>query len=89
MNVSTVYKILSALFGILGGVIAGALFKQLWKRVSDKDEAPEPTDPDYTWGQILPPAIVKGAIVGGVRAVVERSGANGVRRVTGSWPTDD
>ncbi|NJQ02862.1 DUF4235 domain-containing protein [Streptomyces zingiberis] len=86
---STVYKILSALFGLLAGVLAGALFKQVWKVVSGKDEAPEPTDPDYTWAQILPPAILRGAIQGGVRAVVERGGAHGVRRITGEWPTDD
>ena len=38
------YKPLGLLVGVLGGVIAGALFKRVWKAVAHEDEAPEAKD---------------------------------------------
>ncbi|WP_344821420.1 DUF4235 domain-containing protein [Actinocorallia longicatena] len=42
-----------------------------------------PTSP----GEVLIAATVQGAIAGAVRAAVQRGGAQGVRKATGSWPS--
>lgn len=86
---SMLYKLLSMAIGLLGGVVAGAVYKQLWKWISGEEEAPDPTDPDHTWREVFPAAVLRGAVVGGVRAAIERGGAQGVRRLTGHWPTND
>ena len=84
-----IYKPLGLLFGVLGGVAASAVFGKVWEAVTGDREAPEPTDKNRSWGQILLAATVQGAIFGGVRAAIDRSGAIGYRKVTGSWPDDD
>ncbi len=42
--VKILYKPLGLLFGGLGGVIAGAVFKRLWAILGHEDEAPQATD---------------------------------------------
>ena len=49
-------------------------------------EAPNATDEDRGWGEILAAAALQGAIFAVVRAAVDRGGAVGVRRLTGRWP---
>ncbi len=85
----TLYKPLNFAVSALGGVLAGQLFKLLWQRVSGEDEAPNATDRDHTWAQILIAATVQGAIFGAVKAATERAGAVGYRKATGDWPGDD
>ncbi|MGW0532840.1 DUF4235 domain-containing protein [Streptomyces sp. NPDC003032] len=80
------YKPLGMAFGMLGGAVAGALFKRTWKAVAGEDDAPDAHDEDRAWREILAAAALQGAIFAVVRAVVERGGAVGVRRVTGRWP---
>ncbi|MEU8353530.1 MULTISPECIES: DUF4235 domain-containing protein [Streptomyces] len=84
----TLYKLFSLGLGLAGGLIAGSLFQQLWKRVGrNEEDAPDPTDEDHPWREILPAAVLRGAVVGGVRAVIARGAAIGIKRITGSWPT--
>jgi predicted metal-dependent enzyme (double-stranded beta helix superfamily) len=83
-----IYKPFSLAFGIAGGMLAGAAFKQIWKRVSGEEQAPEATSLDYSWGEVLLAAAVQGAIFAVVRAAVDRGGAAGVRKLTGEWPAD-
>jgi Protein of unknown function (DUF4235) len=80
------YKPLSLAFGVAGGVLAGMVFKQVWKVVAGEDEAPEATSQDYGWGEVLVAAAVQGAIFAVVKAAVDRGGAAGVRKLTGHWP---
>ncbi|MEU4547122.1 DUF4235 domain-containing protein [Nonomuraea dietziae] len=84
-----IYKPLSLLISVLGGMIAGALFKQVWNVVAGQDDAPDADDQDYTWRQVLVAAMVQGAIFGLVKAAIQRAGAQGVRKTTGHWPADD
>ncbi|GAA4883353.1 DUF4235 domain-containing protein [Kitasatospora terrestris] len=80
------YKPFGLLAGALGGVVAGAVFKRLWAVLGHEDEAPEATDQDRTWREVLLAAALQGAVFALVRAVIDRGGAAGVRRVTGTWP---
>ncbi|MGP3925257.1 DUF4235 domain-containing protein [Streptomyces sp. 8N616] len=81
-----IYKVLAMVSGILGGMIAGAIFKRVWRLLPGQDKAPAPTDEDATWREVLPAAALQGAITAGVRATVKRGEATGMRRLTGTWP---
>ncbi|MET8851871.1 DUF4235 domain-containing protein [Amycolatopsis sp. NPDC004625] len=85
----TLYKPLSWVVGAMGGILAGQVFKQVWKRVAGEEDAPDATDRDYTWRQVVIAAAVQGAIFGAVKAATERAGAAGYRKATGDWPGDD
>ncbi len=80
------YKPFGLLFGVLGGILAGAIFKRIWRAVADEPEAPKATDRRRSWHEILAAAAAEGAVFGGVKALVDRGGAAGFARVTGSWP---
>jgi len=83
------YRPLGLLFGVLGGVAASAVFGEVWKHVAGEDEAPEATDPDRSWGDVLLAAALQGAVFGLVKAAVDRGGAKTWERLTGVWPDDD
>ena len=80
------YKPVGMLLGIGAGMLAGAVFKQVWKMAAGDDDAPDATDEDRGWGEILAAAAIQGAIFATVRALVNRGGAVGVRKITGEWP---
>jgi hypothetical protein len=80
------YTPFGLLFSVLGGVIAGALFKRMWRVVANEDDAPDAKDRDRGWGEIVAAAAVQGAIFGTVKAVIDRAGAKGFERATGTWP---
>ena len=82
------YTPVSIVFSVLGGLLAGAVFKQIWKRISDEEESPKALESEYGWKEILPAAALQGAIFALVKAMVQRGGAQGVRRLTGYWPGD-
>lgn len=81
------YKPLSLATGVVGGLIAGAVFKQVWKKISDDDDTPDALDQDRGWGEVLTAAALQGAIFALVKAAVDRGGAVGVRKLSGAWPT--
>ncbi len=80
------YKPLSLLTSVLGGVLAGAVFKRVWKAVAGEAEPPEATSPDYGMRQIMVAAALQGAIFGGVKAAVDRAGVKGFQKLTGTHP---
>lgn len=80
------YKPVGLVLGATAGLIAGVVFKQVWKYASGQDDAPTATDPDYGWGEVLAAAALQGAIFAIVKAAVDRGGAAGVGRLTGRWP---
>jgi uncharacterized protein DUF4235 len=82
------YKPFGLLFSVLGGIIAGAIFKRVWRAAADEEEAPKATDKRRGWGEILAAAAAEGAVFAGVKAVIDRAGATGFERVTGAWPGD-
>jgi hypothetical protein len=80
------YKPVGFALGATAGLIAGFAFKQVWRIVAGDDDAPDATDEDRGWGEILTAAAIQGAIFAVVRASVDRAGAQGIRRLTGEWP---
>lgn len=80
------YKPVGLLLGVGAGAVAGLIFKQVWKLASGDDDAPNATDEDRGWGEIIAAAALQGAIFAVVKALVDRGGAAGVRKITGSWP---
>jgi hypothetical protein len=80
------YKPVGLLLGIAAGAFAGFAFKQVWRRVGGEDDAPNAIDQDRGWGEILAAAALQGAIFALVKAAVDRAGAEGFRKVTGTWP---
>ena len=80
------FRPLRLLAGVLGGLVAGAVFKQVWKLARHEEEAPEATDAARGWGEILLAAAVQGAIFAVVKAVVDRSAAVSAQKLTGNWP---
>jgi hypothetical protein len=81
-----VYKPFGLIVSVLGGIIAGMIFKRVWGVVGQEDEAPEATDEAKGWGEVLVAAAAEGAVFGGVKALVDRAGATGFARLTGAWP---
>jgi hypothetical protein len=80
------YKPLGIACGVLGGIVASALFQRMWSMVSDADDAPQATDEHRSWGQVLPAAMLQGGVYALVKAIVDRGGASGFKRLTGIWP---
>ncbi|MGW0917160.1 DUF4235 domain-containing protein [Streptomyces sp. NPDC002784] len=80
------YKPVGLALGAVTGMLAGALFKQAWKMFGHDEDAPDATDEERQWGEILAAAILQGAIFAGVKAAVDRGGAAATRRLTGTWP---
>jgi hypothetical protein len=81
-----VYKPVSMLVSVGGGMLASAIFKKIWKLAAGADEAPKATDASKGWREILTAAALRGAIFAVVTAAVERLTAEGTRSLTGTWP---
>ncbi|MFF3256708.1 DUF4235 domain-containing protein [Actinacidiphila glaucinigra] len=81
-----VYKPVGLALGAVSGMLAGVAFKQAWKMIGHEEDAPDATDEDRTWQEILVAAALQGAIFAIVKAAVDRAGATATRRLTGTWP---
>jgi hypothetical protein len=84
--VKLLYKPLGLLVSVLGGILAGVVFKQVWKVVAGGEDAPEATSPEYGTKEVLLAAAIQGALFGAVKAAVDRAGANGFKKITGADP---
>jgi Protein of unknown function (DUF4235) len=80
------YKPVGLALGALAGAAAGFAFKQVWQLVSGDQDAPDATDEERGWAEVLAAAALQGAIFAVVKAAVDRGGAAGVRQLTGRWP---
>jgi hypothetical protein len=82
-------KPVGVLVSVLGGVLAGAVFKRVWMLAAREDDAPKATGAGRGWGEILGAAALQGAIYALVKAVIGRGTAEGTRKLTGVWPGKD
>jgi hypothetical protein len=81
-----IYKPIGIFVSVLGGILAGVVFKRVWSAVGHEEEAPKATDEGKGWGEVIVAAAAQGAVFGGVKALIDRAGATGFARVTGAWP---
>src|SRR5262245_2706136 len=80
-----VYKPFGIVFGILAGILSKKIFEAVWG-IFDKEEPPKATTLETTWPKVLGAAVVQGVTFKVTRAVVDRAGAAGYARLTGTWP---
>lgn len=82
-----VYAPLSIATSVAGGLLAGEVFNQIWKRLSHTDQPPpEPKDLNRSTRAVLVGAGLQGLVFGLVRAAVDRAGARGYQAVTHESP---
>ncbi|MBT2423590.1 DUF4235 domain-containing protein [Streptomyces sp. ISL-22] len=55
------YKRVGLALGVVGGMAAGAVFKQTWKPLGHDEDTPEATDAGRNWGEVLLAATLQGA----------------------------
>jgi hypothetical protein len=82
------YRPIGLISGVVAGAVSGAVFKQVWKLVAHEDDAPGAMQSEYTMPEVLLAAAIQGAIFAVTKAAIQRAGARGFTRVTGSWPGD-
>jgi predicted metal-dependent enzyme (double-stranded beta helix superfamily) len=87
--IKLMYKPFSIIAGVLGGLLAGAIFKQVWKLAAHEEEAPDSTDVQKSWGEVLIASTLQGAIFALVKTAVDRGAAEATLRLTGIWPGKD
>lgn len=83
---TALYKPFGLVLSVLGGIVAGALFKQVWRLVAHEDDSPDAKDRERGLAEIVGAAAIEGAVFGTVKAVLDRAGAKGFERATGVWP---
>ncbi|MBP3082761.1 DUF4235 domain-containing protein [Mycolicibacterium fortuitum] len=81
------YMPLSMATSVGGGLLAGALFTQIWKRIDEPNrEPPDPKDLNRSAAKALTAAAIQGLVFGLVRAAVDRAGAKGFRALAHESP---
>ena len=80
------YKPFGIIASVLGGIMAGVIFKRVWKMAGHEGDAPEATDARRSWGEVLTAAALQGAIFALVKAATDRGAATLARRFLGFWP---
>lgn len=80
------YRPVGMVVNVLGGLLASALFRRMWRVVAKDDTVPTAKDADKGWGEVAVAALMEGAVFGGVKALVDRAGATAFARATGEWP---
>lgn len=82
------YRIVSLLATMVGSRAVRAAFTKTWKLAAHEDEAPKATDARRSWREILLAAVLQGALLALVQAVLDRAVAEGTHKLTGTWPGD-
>ena len=82
------YRPVGLISSIIGGLVAGIVFKQVWKRAApgDHPKPPGALETEYPFKEILFAAAAQGAIYALVKTVIDRGGARTFQRWTGEWP---
>jgi hypothetical protein len=84
--VKLLYKPFALIAGVVAAKAAGAIFKRAWAVLAKEAEMPLALEQDRRWAEVVAAAMLRGAAVGGVRALVDRTLATGYFRRTGVWP---
>jgi len=82
-------KLLYKPFGIVMGLVAGMLSRKLFDLVwglFDEEEPPKPKTANTTWTKLIVATALQAVTFKVVRAAVDRAGAKGFEKLTGTWP---
>ena len=82
------YRPIGLIGGLVAGTLSGALFKLVWKQVSDAEDAPGALQSEYSFMEVVLAAAIQGAIFAATKATIDRVGAQGFTKLTGKWPGD-
>jgi hypothetical protein len=82
------YRPVGLLSSLLGGLLAGVIFKQVWRRATpgQQSDPPGALETEYPFKEILLAAAIQGAIFSVVKTVIDRQGARLFEKATGEWP---
>jgi hypothetical protein len=82
------YRPVGLASSVVGGVVAGAIFKQLWRRAAagNRPDPPTALETDYSLKQILAAAALQGVVFSVVKTIIDRQGARAFEQWTGEWP---
>ncbi|WP_114559815.1 DUF4235 domain-containing protein [Desertihabitans aurantiacus] len=82
------YRPVGLASGLAAGALSGLVFRQIWKRVAGEDDPPTALQSEYSLKHILLASALQGMVFAVVKALVDRAGAVGFKRITGTWPGD-
>ncbi len=71
---------------IAGRVVAGAIFKRVWRVTRNEDDPPKPKESEYSWREVLIAATIQGHLRR--RQGRHRPDARAFERWTAEWPGD-
>jgi hypothetical protein len=87
--IKLLYRSVNLIASMLGGLLAGLIFKGIWKIIGQGDDAPKPTDERRGWGEVLLAATLQGAIFAVVKAAFDRGAVEATSKLTGISPGDE
>lgn len=80
------YKPLSTVSSVVGGLIAGKIFTEIWQRIHPDDEEPDPEDLSRSTREVFIAAAIQGVLIGVVRAALARGQAKSFQALTNENP---
>ena len=80
------YKPFAIVAGLVASRAAGAIFQRLWAVVARETEVPQAMEQQRGWTAVVAAGLLKGAVFGGTKALVDRAFASEYFRRTGVWP---
>ncbi len=81
-----VYRPVGMAGSIAAGALAGAVVKQVWKRIAHEEDAPDALQSEYSLRSVMLAAALQGLVFAVIKAAIDRGGARAFERVTGEWP---
>ena len=82
------YRPIGLISSTVGGLLAGILVKQVWRRAAPGEQShpPQALEKHHPLQEILLAAALEGVIYSVVTTTIDRGGARLFERWTGKWP---